>query len=211
MNGYHYNDLRIEVFNDPSYAFDSPDAAAKYARHYLQHESEYLPNAIHGIRIYNDEQEINSCVITNSGGATTICEDSSLLDGDRLLVCCANRLFSLSLPSLNLVWSVEADWATCFSVHRLREDYVIHGELQVACISKEGVVIWTFGGADIFVSMDGEPSFQFAVDQILLRDSDGRPHMREREYMLLKDFNGREYRLGFDGEEISGEFQSSND
>ncbi len=59
---------------------------------------------------------------------------------------------ALTLPSLDLAWSVAVDDATCFGVyHSLKHDcYVSHGELSVARVSLDGAVVWSAGGKDIF-------------------------------------------------------------
>jgi len=93
------------------------------------------------------------------GGATCVCSDSALTDDGNLVICCGNKLFSFCVPNLQLNWETEVDWATCFSVHAYGDSYITHGETAIARVDKQGNILWSFGGADIFVSMNGEPCF----------------------------------------------------
>lgn len=61
-------------------------------------------------------------------------------------------------------------------------DYIIHGELQVTKIDKDGNKKREFGGADIFVSTDNEDEFKI-----------------ESHGILLWDFGKTKYKIDFDG------------
>lgn len=79
-------------------------------------------------------------------------------------------------------WKTQTDPATCFQVFRLQNDYVVHGELQIVRIDKNGKIKWEFGSADIFVSVDNTEEFKIENDGI-----------------LLTDFSNTKYKIGFDG------------
>jgi hypothetical protein len=61
-------------------------------------------------------------------------------------------LCSLALPTLDLTWATEVDWATCFGVYFCAEFdcLVSHGELAIAGVSLRGEVLWSESGRDIF-------------------------------------------------------------
>lgn len=49
MNIFQYDDLRIEVFNDPAYEVGS----SSYLHHYPGDGTEgFIPNSKHGIKVY---------------------------------------------------------------------------------------------------------------------------------------------------------------
>jgi outer membrane protein assembly factor BamB len=170
MNRHQYKNLTIEVIYEPTYKFGSTDNNFNFSKHYFgDGATEYLSSK-HGIKIYQDGQIIESCIIIGSGGATAVHQNSSLLDKDQLIICCSDTIFCLTLPDLELKWKTQTDQATCFQIFKKQDDYIIHGELQVVKLDKDGKIKWEFGGADIFVSIDNEEEFKIENDGILLTD-----------------------------------------
>lgn len=186
MNRYQYKDLIIEVLDEPTFKYGSTDNSFNYSKHYFGTGAIEYPTSKHGIKIYQDDQIIDNCLIIGSGGATSIHKNSSLLDNDQLLVCCSETIFCLTLPDLELKWKTQADQATCFQIFKQQGDYIVHGELQVAKLDKDGKIKWEFGGADIFVSIDNEEEFKIENDGI-----------------LLTDFAKTKYKIDFDGKLIT--------
>lgn len=182
MNRYQYKYLTIEVLDEPTYKFGSADNNFNYSKHYFGDGAKEYPTSKHGIKIYQDYQIIDSCIIIGSGGATGVHQNSSLLDKDQLIICCCETIFCLTLPELELKWKTQADQATCFQIFKQEDDYIIHGELQVAKLDKFGKIIWEFGGADIFVCIDNEEEFKIENDGI-----------------LVTDFAKTKYKIDFDG------------
>jgi len=182
MNRYKYKDLTIEVLDEPTYKFGSMDNNFNYDKVFFNDGGEEYPTSKHGIRIYQDDQIINSCILIGSGGATGILQKSSFIDKNQLLICCCDTVFCLTLPSLDLKWKTQSDPATCFQIFKQQDDYIIHGELCVTKLDKDGNKQWEFGGADIFVSIDNEEEFKL--------ESDG---------ILLTDFAKTKYKIDFDG------------
>jgi hypothetical protein len=99
-----------------------------------------------------------------------------------LIITCCNKLFSLSLPDLSINWAIKPDWATCFSIYFYLDTYIIHGELEVSRINREGEILWSFGGMDIFVCL-----------------YEGIPFAMHDNFIDLTDFNGFRYRIDYDG------------
>ncbi len=183
MNRYQYKNLIIEILDVPNHRFDSTDNNFCYSKYYFADGAKEYPTSKHGIRIYREDRVINSCIVIGSGGATGIHKNSALLDADQLLLCCADTIFCLMLPDLDLKWKTKADQATCFQIFKYEDDYLIHGELQVSKLDSNGEIKWEFSGADIFVSIDNEEEFRIENDGILLTDFEGT------KYKI--DFNGR--------------------
>lgn len=182
MNNYQYKNLTLEVINEPTYKFGSANNPFNYSKHYFGDGATEYPTSKHGIKIYQDDQIIDSCIIIGSGGATGVYQNSSLLDNDQLLLCCCDTIFCLALPNLDLKWKTQADQATCFQIFQPQDDYIIHGELQVTKLDKNGNKKWEFRGADIFVNIDNKEEFKL--------ESDG---------ILLTDFAKTKYKIDFDG------------
>lgn len=88
---------------------------------------------------------------------------------------------------LTLKWKIQADQATCFQIFKLHDGYIVHGELLITKLDRDGNKKWEFGGADIFVSIDNAEVFKM--------DNDG---------ILLSDFSGNIYKIDFDGDLLSG-------
>ena len=88
----------------------------------------------------------------------------------------------MTLPNLALKWKTQADQATCFQIFQYQDDYIIHGELQVTKLDKDGNKKWEFGSPDIFVNIDNEEEFKLEPDGI-----------------SLTDFSKTKYKIDFDG------------
>lgn len=183
---HSYQNLVIEVFDDPTYQSASGDNKFNYSKHYSSVTENHLPTSKHGIKIYQGGKEWNSCIILGAGGSTGIHNNSSVVADGQLLVCCADNIFCLSLPDLNLKWNTQADQATCFQIYTLQEDYIIHGELTISRIDKNGNIKWQYSGPDIFVTLDGDNAFTLNTDHI-----------------ALTDFNKGKYKIDFNGKTIA--------
>ena len=185
MKQYQYQDLTIEVHDESTYKYGSADNNFNYLKHQFGDGGNDYPTSKHGIKLFRDSEIIDSCIIIGSGGATGVHQNSSLLDNDKLIICCCNTIFCITLPDLELKWKTQADQATCFQLFKLQNDYLVHGEMQITRLDKDGEIKWQFGGADIFVSIEGKEEFQLTED-----------------YIMLTDFSKTEYKLDFDGKLI---------
>ena len=85
---YEFNGMTIDIFNDPTYSLSSADNKINYAKHYSADGADIYPVSKHGIQIKSDGDILNSCIVIGSGGATGVTPGSTLLDVDKLLVCC---------------------------------------------------------------------------------------------------------------------------
>ena len=182
MNLYEYNDLRIEVSDDPTYKVGSADNKTKYSKHYFGDGAKDYPTSKHSIKIFKYDELQNDCIIIGSGGATGVQKESSLISDDEILVCCCNTVFCLSIDDLQCKWLTRADQATCFGIYVLGEHYITHGEIEISKLDKSGNIVWQFGGSDTFVSFDEDNAFKLNADNI-----------------ELKDFYGVKYKIDFDG------------
>ncbi|MBO9202791.1 MULTISPECIES: hypothetical protein [Niastella] len=181
-----YKHLTIEVFDDSSFTQTS-DSPTSYDKIYQSEKGkEFVPVSQHAIIVYSDHVKTTSAILLATAGATSVTPDSVLLDNDNLIARCCNTVFCLALPDLNLNWMIEADWATCFSIHNYQDSYITHGETSIARIDRKGDLLWSYSGADIFVCLEEGTSFE-------MHDN----------YIELTDFNGRKYKIDFNGETIA--------
>ncbi|MEI6950543.1 hypothetical protein V9K67_25390 [Paraflavisolibacter sp. H34] len=184
----HHNDITVELFDDTAFTqtADSPTSYDKVIQE--EKDKEFLPNSQHAIKVYKGEKLIKTAIVVASGGGTGVQEDTALIDEKSLIVRCCNKVFSLSLPDLNINWVTEPDWATCFSVHKYQDTYITHGEISIARIDKNGKVLWSYSGADIFVCL-----------------YKGTPFEMHDDFIELTDFNGSKYRIDYNGQTINYE------
>jgi hypothetical protein len=182
MKRHQYKDFTIEVLDEPTYKYGSADNNFNYSKHHFGNGAKEYPTSRHGVKLFRNNELIDSCIVIGSGGATGIHQNSSFVDNSRLVICCCDTVFSLTLPDLELKWKTQADQAICFQIFKQQDDYIIHGELQVTKLDKDGNKKWEFGGTDIFVSLDNEEEFKI--------ESDG---------ILITDFAKTKYKIDFDG------------
>ncbi|HEY0657737.1 MAG TPA: hypothetical protein VGD05_04650, partial [Pyrinomonadaceae bacterium] len=88
--------------DDSLFTINSVDNIFKYDFVYPDEEVLYYQSSNHGIKIYKDEKLYRSAVICATAGATTIHESSAVIVEEDILICCADKVFSLSLPDLKL-------------------------------------------------------------------------------------------------------------
>lgn len=182
---YHdtFKEYKIEIINEEDYIVDSADNRFSYDLIYQHPEDEtYRPASKHGIKVYKDGL-YKSAIILATGGCTGVNSHSAIVDDENLLICCCNKVFSLRLPGLELNRITQAGMATCFGIYQYKDSYIIHGEICISRISRDGKIEWTQGARDIFVSIDN------AGDTFKMHD----------EYIELMDWQGFRYKLFYDG------------
>ena len=174
---------RIKLVDAEKYTLSSVDNIEVYDIEYFQ-DNRYRPTSKHGIRLFENGQEIKSAIVCATGGATGIHENSAIIADSALYLCCCDNIYSLAIPSLDLNWNKRIDPATCFGIYTYKGGLIVHGELQITRIGTNGDQKWTFGARDIFVTQDSTDSFKIKEDKIYLRDWEGF------DYVL--DENGKE-------------------
>lgn len=180
----HY-EFTIELSEDDAFV-QSADSPTHYDNVIqVDGDQQYLPTSQHAIKIYRDNNLLNSAIILATGGGTGVQRDTALIDDNNLVIRCCNKLFSLTIPDLSINWTTEVDWATCFSIHKYQDTYISHGETSIARIDKYGQILWSYSGADIFVCLN-----------------EGSPFEMFDTYIALTDFNGSTYKIDFEGKTI---------
>jgi hypothetical protein len=171
MQEYQYKNSTIRLFNDPEHSIGSSDNKNTYLHyHFTNNSSDDNLSSKHGIKIFENETEIGSCLVNGFEGATGIYENSFIIEDDVIILCCSDSVCCLNIPQLNMLWCTKVDLITCFQIFKLDDDYIIHGETEISRIDKNGKIKWQFSGVDIFVTMDSKDEFIMFPDHIQLID-----------------------------------------
>jgi hypothetical protein len=184
MTHFTSDQYRIDIFSDETFTTNSVDNINQYDLIYLD-KSEYRCTSIFGIKIFQDDTPVTSAVIGSVGGGTAIHDTSTIIENDRIVVCCSSSIFCLSVPDLTLLWRTQADQITCFEIYKYKDSYIVHGELEISRLDKDGIILWQRGGADIFTTLDGKDGFAITDN-----------------YILATDWENRKYKFDFNGQSL---------
>jgi hypothetical protein len=176
-----FKEYRVYIADEPGFRPGSADNPFKYERVYYD-DGKYQPTSKHGIKVTRDGRSITSAIICETGGATGIHDNAFMVSGDNLVICCSDTVYSLKLPELTINWKKEFDSATCYSVYPFKDDFIIHGELEIKRVDMNGNVKWNFSAGDIFATQDGTEAMKIVGDRI-----------------EITDWNGNKYTLNGDG------------
>lgn len=112
--------------------------------------------------------------------------DNCIIKDSCLVIMSENHLISLDLDraEISSVKSLDIDGST-FEIFPYEDDFIIYGEMEIARVSGKFELMWSFSGADIFITADGLSAFEM--------NGGG---------MTVRDFSGNVYRIGYDGREI---------
>ncbi len=182
MSPITIGDYSVDLFKYPFSNYSEIDSSDKYDLVYFDSTEHVFPTII-GIKVNNEDGLLKSALLGALGGGTTVHKTSFIPEQDRIVICCSDTIFCLSIPDLSLIWKTKADEATCFEIFEYQEDYIVHGELEISRLGHTGNILWQQGGADIFVSLNGAND-DFAVT---------------KEYILATDWDGNKYKFDFDG------------
>lgn len=183
----NYKNFKIEILDDPNYTLNSVNNLRPYEKIYFNENQEdrFYPTSKHAIIVNEFRREISNAIICEVGGGTGIHENSFIIEDNKIWIRICNKIYCLEIPSLELIWKKEFDNFTNLSIHKLEEDIIIHGELEIFRITKEGEIVWHFGGRDIWINIQGKTEFSI-----------------EDKAIRLFDFESNEYVLDFDGNQI---------
>lgn len=182
-----YKNFEIEIIDDKNYTLNSSNNLLQYQKVYCD-ESEFRSNSSkHAIIVKEYGIEISSAIICETEGATGIHEKSCIIEDDKIWILVSNKIYCLKIPTLEIIWQKEFDQFTNFCLYKLEEDFLIHGELEIFRITKNGEIIWHFGGRDIWVNPEGNEELTIKDNVILLVDFDSNRYILDFDGKLLKD------------------------
>ena len=149
-------------------------------------QSVYKFSSCVNIQVSGNSLQHNVCIAAGNG-ATTLHKQSFIIEDNQLIVCCSNSIFCLELPSLSFLWRTTADSFTCFGLYKQNDIYIVHGELEISCLDKNGKILWQKGGNDIFTTMEGNDNDFYITNT----------------YIFATDWNYNIYTFDFNGNVIS--------
>jgi outer membrane protein assembly factor BamB len=185
MNPIAIGNYQIDIFKYPFSHYSAVDGEEKYDLLHFQ-ENEYSLPTIIGIKIYHSDGLLKSALLGAQGGGTTVHKTSFITELNRIVTCCSDTIFCLSIPDLSLIWKTKADQSTCFEIFKYNTDYIVHGELEITRLDNNGNILWQREGADIFTTLNSVES-----DFIITQD-----------HILATDWGNRKYKFDFDGGSI---------
>ena len=177
---------QIDITLDKTFTPGSIDNSRQYDFQYFN-ESEYVFPTILAVKVYKDEQLFKSAIIASHGGGTSPHKNAIVYEQDRLAICCSDTIFCLAIPTLTLLWQTKADQATCFEIFKYNDSYIVHGELEISRLDKDGNILWQQGGADIFTTINGGQGFQLTEHQIIATDFENRVYTFDYNGLDLTD------------------------
>jgi hypothetical protein len=177
----------IKFYDEADYKLDSTDNIKTYDKTFISGDKNILTSQI-GIELFEDDNLKSSCLIGSEGGGTGITGNSTMISYGGLVICCSNTVFKLTIPDLNLEWKTVADSASCFGIHFLDEDYIVHGELDITRLDKDGKIVWQKGGRDIWTTAEGIDDFAVYNDYILATDWDYNRYKFDFDGKLLEEY-----------------------
>ena len=177
----------IKFFDEADYRFDPKDKKT-YDKTFISGDKNRLTSQI-GIEVFEDDKLRSSCLIGSEGGGTGITGNTTLISYGDLVICCSNTVFRLTIPDLNLIWKTISDSATCFGIHYLDEDYVVHGEIEITRLDKDGTIVWQQSGRDIWTTAEARDDFAVYDDYILATDWDYNRYKFDFDGKLIDEYN----------------------
>lgn len=165
---------RIQMIDEHAYTFGSADNVRRYAIE-VDLTGGYGAVSVHGLIV--DKKP--ALVVADSAGASRVHPHSLLVLDSSVYLAVGQHVVRFTPGREQPDWILQMDEATCFGVHyNARHDALVsHGELAVSRFTRDGKILWSAGGGDVF--------------------SEGF-EMRE-DCIETKDFGHRVYRFDYDG------------
>ena len=181
-----HQQYKVFIYTDHQYTVESADNLRRYNRVYVDDSCDRYSNVSNvAILVKHGHDEVASDILCHTGVFTGLSESSFIIEERVLYICVGNKLYYLNIPDLTLKWTGQVDYVTNFSVQKLENDLLVHGELEITRITKLGEIKWQFGGRDIWVNNNGFPEITILHDRI-----------------KLVDYQSNFYAIGFDGNTI---------
>ena len=170
---------RIDVFDDPGYSIYSDHNQQAYDQIYLDHPKSYYDDACkHGVKVFQDDKPIRSALLIAFDGEKGISINTAIFDNDKVLICCANQVFCLTVPDLQLVWHTKADEITCFQIFKLDDGYLVQGKVEITKLDKEGNIQWSQPMGEITMSPYRRVVFHILNDHIQVNSHENKEQLK---------------------------------
>lgn len=117
------------------------------------------------------------------GPYNTFDYDCAILEDERLIVLQDNLITVISILDGAMIDKIEIDCLGCnFGIYKVKNGYIIYGEIEITMLDFEFQKKWSFSGRDIFVSITGKEPFELRENSISLYD------FEDNHYEI--DYNG---------------------
>lgn len=165
----------VELIRDENYLENSKDNLVSYYQVFFMESDYVFPTKI-GLKTFENGKIISTAIIDSIGGGSGIHKNSQIIENERIIVCCSDSVFCLSVSDLNLIWKTEADQASCSEIFKFNESYIIHGEMEISRLNLDGEIMWQKSGADIFTTEKGTDDFEINESYIKATDWENRTY-----------------------------------
>ena len=133
------------------------------------------------VNLFKDRKKI--ALITFIGEPTG---DIAVLEGTVLTVLQDETFLQIDVIEGRIIATKPTDmFGSVFSLNKFGDDYIVHGEIEIARYNSNLNKLWSFSGRDIFASITGRTAFEMAENSI-----------------KLYDFQNNYYEIDYDGKEI---------
>jgi len=171
----------IELIEIEHFSEKSTEIIDMFKKVHIKLSDYFLPSLI-GIRIFENKNIINSALIGSINGGIGIHQSSQIVENNKIIICCSDTIFNLSIPELDINWKIQGDQSTCFGIYKYQNTFIVHGEMEISRIDNNGKVLWKKSGADIFTTISGKNNFELT-----------------NNYIKVSDWNNKEYKFDFNG------------
>lgn len=134
------------------------------------------------------EFPVSACLLGATGEASDVSNLTVLKCDEYILVACADSVFCLSLPDLNLIWKQKVDVVTCLGIYKIGLKYLIHGAFEISLLDEAGNRLWYLSSKG--VSWDFYNGFKVLET--------------EQGHFKVWDWDQRLYRFDYDGKLLNG-------
>ena len=111
--------------------------------------------------------------------------DIAVLDGSVLTILQDEIFLQIDVIEGKIIRTKPTDmFGSAFSLNKFGDDYIVHGEIEIARYDSDFNKIWSFSGSDIFTSITGKTAFEMSENSIKLYD------FQDNYYEI--DYNGKE-------------------
>ncbi len=98
-------------------------------------------------------------------------ENCALLEGSVLTMMQNDAITQIDIRSCSVLRYRElGSFGSNFSIHRVRDGYIIHGEMAIIMLDDELNMKWNFWGRDIFATLSDKIVFELCENSIRLHD-----------------------------------------
>ena len=112
--------------------------------------------------------------------------DIAVLEGTILTIIQDETFLQIDILESKIINEKPTDiFGSVFSLNKFGDDYIVHGEIEIARYNSNLNKLWSFSGRDIFASITGKKAFEMSDNSI-----------------KLYDFQDNYYEIDYEGKEI---------